>query len=300
MKNTIKVIITLGIVTYFFPMYSMENRPEGELYYSIKIKDLKTINPLTDMSKLAIYQGFSQNTNSVSISGDDPLLTDEDLALRLAVMKVLAESDSEENNKTLEAIGIAVGRGMPIISKYSLFEHDYGDFWISFERSKFDAEPESVFTSTEQHVERVVRYNSPVLVKIYEKSQKIWTEEICLRMRSKSAQPAHSLLSDFDQKELERAYKAGEIITYGEIIRNKTINQLMTTIFKGEDERQKRLTYTRNALKINVPEELKINVPEDIISLILSFLPKHRNEEEIALIAKAKRKFKAYSVLYSD
>ena len=292
MKNFIKIIVTLGIVTSFFPMYSMENRPEGELYYSIKMKDLKTINPLTDMSKLAIYQGFSQNTNSVSISGDDPLLTDEDLALRLAVMKVLAESDSEENNKILEAIGIAVGRGMPIISKHFL---SYGDSGISLVCGLSGAKPESLFTNINQHARKVLKSKSRISAQIEGEWSKMGGDVFRLKTQSESAQPFPLFLLSQKEEEWELAYKAGEAIVYGEMVGNKTIRQLMNTIFEGEDERQKRLTYTLNALNSCTSDELKINIPEDLMFLIVSFIQKHRKEEGTVLIEKVRRKFLAYS-----
>jgi len=80
MKNFIGIIVTLGIVAFFFPLYSMElvhNSKESihkTCLHSIEVKDLRNINPLSDMNELPISR-----SGICSISSNDQLRTDKGL-----------------------------------------------------------------------------------------------------------------------------------------------------------------------------------------------------------------------------
>ena len=102
MKNTINIITTLGIVTSFPPLYSMELKRTPS--YWAETNRLKDKNPLSDMSNIHIYRDkFSvlHNTNLDPITGNNLLSAKEGLPLKLTVIKFFIDPDSEKNKQTL-------------------------------------------------------------------------------------------------------------------------------------------------------------------------------------------------------
>lgn len=112
MKNSIKIITILGIATSFFPAHPMMT-PK---YPLLKKKDLKTVNPLSDMSDLKI----SYYCDGPKISENDPLFADRGLPLSLAIIKFCEEPDTAKNKQTLKAIYDAVSQGTPVTSKHHI------------------------------------------------------------------------------------------------------------------------------------------------------------------------------------
>jgi len=73
-----------------------------------------------------------------------------------------------------------------------------------------------------------------------------------------------------------------------------TVHQLITAIFKGEDKRQKKLTYIHDELKTDLYNGLKIQLPEDLRLILLSYLPEDNvdnDKERTELIDQVKREF---------
>ena len=113
MKNSIKIITILKIITSFFPVYPMMP-PE---YRLLKKEDLKTVNPLSNMSGLKI----SYFLNGPRISDDDPLFADQGLPLSLAIIKLCEKPEDEiENKQTLKSICDAISQGTPVTSKHRI------------------------------------------------------------------------------------------------------------------------------------------------------------------------------------
>ena len=117
MRNAIKIIITLGMVASFSPVYSMENTQQ--LSYWISRDDLQEINPLSDMDKLPIYPGDPSSTDLASIPDKNPLRAEEGLMVKLAAIRAVEQPDSEENDKTLDTIYTHVSERLPVCSEYS-------------------------------------------------------------------------------------------------------------------------------------------------------------------------------------
>jgi len=112
MKNSVKIITILGIVASFFPVYPMieSNR------YLFKKENLKIVNPLSDMNDLKISHEYF---NGPPISDDNPLFADKALALSLAAIKILGESNKAKNKKVLKTIRDSVSQGTPVsFNKY--------------------------------------------------------------------------------------------------------------------------------------------------------------------------------------
>ena len=115
MKNSIKTVTILGIITSFFPVHPMELAPQP--FYCLRTEDLKKINPLSDMNKLSIYPNrfaVPRDTGLTSIPNDSPLFAQEGLALKLTAIKYLEKPDVQ----TLEVIRTAIGKGIPITSEH--------------------------------------------------------------------------------------------------------------------------------------------------------------------------------------
>ena len=109
MKNSVKITIVLGIVASFFPVHPMMPG-----MYCLEERTLKTGNPLLNMNDLKI--SHSVDPNGPRISDDDPFFADTGLALSLAAIKILEESDKAKNKKTLETIRNSISQGTPVSS----------------------------------------------------------------------------------------------------------------------------------------------------------------------------------------
>ncbi len=140
MKNSVKITIVLGIVASFFPVYSMMPG-----VYSLEERTLKTVNPLSDMNDLKI--SHSLNPNGPRISDDDPFFANKGLALSLAAIKILEESDKAKNKKTLETIRNSISQGTSVSSNMFIIKSSWTNYRvIEIVTSK---ESYSVFTSIE-------------------------------------------------------------------------------------------------------------------------------------------------------
>jgi len=104
MKQTIKVIAILVIVTSFSPLYSMESLSQPVC--SLIMDGLENINPLSNMKELFRLSGCCK-TNYFSIP-------DAGLAMKLAAIKFLTKPNSE----ILEAISTAISLGEPLASNH--------------------------------------------------------------------------------------------------------------------------------------------------------------------------------------
>ncbi len=124
MKNVIKIITILGIVTSLSPVYSMEGiTVENAAIFpcSIRKEDLKKINPLSNTNRFATYSG--RPPRATRIFNGNRLLTDEGLVLRLAAQTVLQGWNlSVNNSEILEKIGAAVSKGVLLYSEHDLPE----------------------------------------------------------------------------------------------------------------------------------------------------------------------------------
>jgi len=109
MKNHIKMIIIFGIVSSFFPVYTMV-APNG---YMLEPDSLKYVNPLLNMKKLTVFP----LTGGYNISDEDPFFNRKEVALKLTIVKFF-EKSAAADKETLETICDAVSRGIPITSKH--------------------------------------------------------------------------------------------------------------------------------------------------------------------------------------
>ncbi len=111
MKNSIKIITILKIITSFFPVYPMMPRE----HYILEKESLKKVDPLSNMSGLKISRYY----NGPSIPDNDPLFADQELFLSLAIIKLYEKPEDEiENKQTWKAIYDAANQGTPVTSKH--------------------------------------------------------------------------------------------------------------------------------------------------------------------------------------
>ena len=116
MKNSIKAIIILGIVTSFFSVYPMEVEPD---YYSL---DLSTLKGQDILSRNSFRADWRSKKPSIfckrPVPLEHPIHKDRALALILTALKVFEETDRVENEKTLESVCDAVRDGIPVMSHF--------------------------------------------------------------------------------------------------------------------------------------------------------------------------------------
>ena len=287
MKNSIKIIVTLGLATSFFPVYSMES-PLMEVDYFLKIDDLKNINPLSEMNKLPIYW-YSCTFNSMlnRIPNNDPLLTDEGLAFRLTTLKIFLEPDPEKNYKTFGRIYTSVILGGPVASNHVFEKVNYRQGLIV----KLSPTSFSVFQDIEQFMQPGTE---PKTIAGRDNINKTCTkkEEACnanytggrglKRKADVNGEEAHS-------KKHRKKFHDPEKTHGGLKIHHiPVVQQLMTTIFQGKRNGQEQLAHT---LITCVNNELKIDISEDLMLLIFSYLKKNKDKESAALIEQAEQKF---------
>jgi len=258
MKNSVKITIVLGIVTYFFPVYPMATSSSclASCNWHVEKNKSEQTNPLLHMNNLHIPDGGSTlihvtrdlDTSEVfdirfldsrtKIRDDDPLYTDKGLALSLAVFKVLKESDRIKNEETLKTICDAVSEGTPVISKNSVIVSS-----IRFEPSGTTIYP---------------RQNHPISIF---NSIEDW-------FKCPSLFPFH--FANSDDKKVDKT------------------RLLMEAIFKGEHNRKEQLAYIQDKLATDI----KIEIPRDIISVLVKCLQSNVGEERTRLIEEAEQKFK--------
>ncbi len=141
MKNSVKIITILGIVTSFFPVHPMMPG-----VYCLEKRTLKTVNPLSDMSDLKISRFFKGPRIS-----DDSFFADKGLALSLAAIKILEEPNKAKNKKVLETIRSSISQGAPVNSNTRIIESK----WINYRVTVIAAsEFYSVFNSIEYWITR--------------------------------------------------------------------------------------------------------------------------------------------------
>lgn len=147
MKNSIKIITVLGIVTSFFSVYPMEVKPD---YYLLDPSTLKGENPLDHSSFRARWKKGKEASNVQAVSSEDLIHKDIPLALMLTALKVSKETSDEENGKTLETINDAVRNGIPLMSHFvSKTRKYFVNFCVCYSKN-----PTSIFTSLEDYFAR--------------------------------------------------------------------------------------------------------------------------------------------------
>jgi len=138
MKNHIKTVTVLVVVTSFFSAYSMEESN----HFVVNTSTLGRTNPLLRMHGVctAAENGFPDQL----IPDNHQLYKDRGLALILSVLRLLGESDEVKSEETLKTICAAVCEGTPVTSKYVVKSKD-GLCSVSI----FPSQITSIFTSVE-------------------------------------------------------------------------------------------------------------------------------------------------------
>ena len=124
MKNSIKIVAIVGIITSFFSVYPMTE----EVDYLTREIELRKTNPLLKMSQLCIWHSGRHPRKGFKVRKNDPLYTNKGLALSLTAARSFLELGKEENEKTLKTICDAVGEGTPVTSKYAVQIDGFGIF----------------------------------------------------------------------------------------------------------------------------------------------------------------------------
>jgi len=312
MKNTIKIIIILGVAASFSPLYSMTVRSSeirdvmDATYYYLKKSDLKKIDPLSNISKLPICSGSANETNSALIADCNSLSIDEEgLVLRLAVIKWFFEN-SKENDPNFEKIFAALDQGGPIASKHTL---------------KLSLGDEDIIIFSNQ--KRTTMLED---IKNFRKVKLIGNSEMFRDLQEKIARPSE-IETDGRTQELKRCEEAAETVLYMDIMKNQKICRLMYAVINNENNRKKGLICIKEELakikikkeelakikikKTVVPSDLilllcslfskikikKTAVPSDLILLLCSFFSENDDEVTTALVEEGNRKFSGYCYL---
>ena len=276
MKKSIKIITILGIVTSFFPVYSMEDI--RSICYPVNKDDLKNrrlfvceddlkkINPLSGTDKLPIYHEMVL----LPIESSGLLrITEECLFTKLAAIRLLEGLDSENNDEILKTICTAVSRETPIVSWPCEFVGTSGTL-ISL-----DSDPSSIFEDIKNW------FYQSLLIKYIEAGH------VLNAIFSSNQSSSNQWQGDADVN------VACDAVTRREMMNHPIYNPLMNALFRGEDERQER------SWRAYIHDKLKINISIDLVNLIHSF--SLDDKKRIKLFTKAKEEFlfvKAQQKLY--
>ncbi len=143
MKNYIKIITILGIVTFVFTAYTME-----ETYsYAIEKNESGGKNPLLHVNNFRIKASHGYPAWK-PISDGNPICTAEGLVPILAGSALLIELDNVEKEKILEEVRDAVGKGVPLTCNYIVMPNSLF-FLLAEINIQLGQNPTSVFQSIE-------------------------------------------------------------------------------------------------------------------------------------------------------
>jgi len=255
MNNSIKITIILGIVTSFFPVYPMSE--EREMFFVIKTKDLKNLNPIENMSELPFkcpgeQPAYIFSEKSQSRTPEiDLLLADRALTLSLAAIKICNESNKKKNAETLETIRKAIGEGIPITSQYSIRNITPQD------AIKYD-----ILSSGSSTKEIVVSGDNPAPCPLLKKIVISANNDYFLQKKD--------LIPDTPV--LAQIKKCINELCRNKVHKHSTHTAIFSAIFQGERDRKKRLS--------DICDKLKIEC-----------LPEFNDKEREKLFAEAEQKF---------
>ena len=145
MKNYIKMITLLGIVTSFSAAYTMEETYAYGLRLQDEAYESENKNPLLHANNFSIKASYGYPAWK-PVSDGNPICTTEGLVPVVAGYALLAESDDVKKEKILKMVHNTVGGGMPLTCNYIVKQNSGYSSCILFQPSR---NPIPVFQSIE-------------------------------------------------------------------------------------------------------------------------------------------------------